>query len=63
LRFQGKMKAAYAARAKFSEDKKMALPGQHWSEKKLQDMTVRDWRIFREDFQVNPPPSTLNPPR
>ena len=46
------MKAAYAARAKFSEDKKMALPGQHWSEKKLADMTIRDWRIFREDFQI-----------
>ena len=48
-----KMKAAYASRAKFSEDKKMALPGQHWSEKTLQQMTVRDWRIFREDFQIS----------
>ena len=30
-----KLKEAYASRAKFSEDKKMALPGQHWSEKPL----------------------------
>ncbi|KAK6200004.1 Pre-mRNA-splicing ATP-dependent RNA helicase PRP28 [Scheffersomyces amazonensis] len=24
----------------------------HWSEKKLEDMTVRDWRIFKEDFSI-----------
>ena len=46
------MKEAYASRAKFSEDKKMSLPGRHWSEKKLAEMTTRDWRIFREDFQI-----------
>mmetsp|Transcript_37799 Transcript_37799/g.66605 ORF Transcript_37799/g.66605 Transcript_37799/m.66605 type:complete len:753 (+) Transcript_37799:175-2433(+) len=24
----------------------------HWTDKPVQDMTVRDWRIFREDFQI-----------
>ncbi|KAI3925937.1 hypothetical protein MKW98_028073 [Papaver atlanticum] len=26
---------------------------QHWSDKKLEDMTERDWRIFREDFNIS----------
>lgn len=26
--------------------------GKHWSEKRLEDMTDRDWRIFREDFDI-----------
>lgn len=26
--------------------------GNHWSEKSLADMTERDWRIFREDFDI-----------
>jgi ATP-dependent RNA helicase DDX23/PRP28 len=25
----------------------------HWSEKKREDMTERDWRIFREDFNIS----------
>ncbi|GKD69820.1 DEAD-box ATP-dependent RNA helicase 21-like protein [Tanacetum coccineum] len=25
----------------------------HWSDKKLEDMTDRDWRIFREDFNIS----------
>ena len=25
----------------------------HWSEKKLEEMTPRDWRIFREDFHIS----------
>ena len=28
------------------------LTGAHWSEKTLDDMTERDWRIFKEDFQI-----------
>lgn len=24
----------------------------HWSEKALEDMNERDWRIFREDFNI-----------
>ncbi|KAF3061454.1 Pre-mRNA-splicing ATP-dependent RNA helicase prp28 [Daldinia childiae] len=26
--------------------------GKHWSEKKLEDMRERDWRIFKEDFGI-----------
>ncbi|CEP63788.1 mRNA splicing protein PRP28 LALA0_S09e02520g [Lachancea lanzarotensis] len=26
--------------------------GKHWTEKSLQDMTDRDWRILREDFHI-----------
>ncbi|KAJ1425268.1 P-loop containing nucleoside triphosphate hydrolase protein [Ochromonadaceae sp. CCMP2298] len=26
--------------------------GRHWSDKKLADMAERDWRIFREDFDI-----------
>ena len=26
--------------------------GQHWSKKALKDMDSRDWRIFREDFNI-----------
>lgn len=25
----------------------------HWTEKKLDEMTERDWRIFREDFNIS----------
>lgn len=25
----------------------------HWSEKNLNEMTNRDWRIFREDFGIS----------
>jgi ATP-dependent RNA helicase DDX23/PRP28 len=28
------------------------LPGKHWSDKTLEEMTERDWRIFREDFNI-----------
>ena len=24
----------------------------HWSDKSLEDMTERDWRIFREDHEI-----------
>ena len=24
----------------------------HWSDKELQNMTERDWRIFREDYNI-----------
>jgi hypothetical protein len=44
---------AYANRAKAGTDKSMKLPGRHWQEKKLSEMTDRDWRIFREDFKIS----------
>ena len=30
----------------------MELPGRHWTDKALHEMGVRDWRIFREDFEI-----------
>ncbi|GMH12463.1 hypothetical protein Nepgr_014304 [Nepenthes gracilis] len=38
------------------EQKKQAAESrtvEHWSEKKLEEMTERDWRIFREDFDIS----------
>lgn len=48
----GGQDVAYANRAKAGTDKSMKLPGRHWQEKKLSEMTDRDWRIFREDFKI-----------
>ncbi|KAL9939571.1 hypothetical protein V8E36_001388 [Tilletia maclaganii] len=31
---------------------RQVLKEAHWSEKKLEDMKERDWRIFREDFAI-----------
>ena len=38
--------------------------GTHWSEKALSDMTARDWRIMREDFEIRVQGArTVNPLR
>lgn len=34
------------------QSEKRDLMGSHWSEKSLEAMTDRDWRIFREDFDI-----------
>jgi ATP-dependent RNA helicase DDX23/PRP28 len=34
------------------ESRKLDQLGTHWSDKELQEMTERDWRIFREDFDI-----------
>lgn len=31
---------------------KAGLDERHWTEKKLEEMKERDWRIFREDFSI-----------
>lgn len=31
---------------------KSAFAEKHWSEKRLDEMKERDWRIFREDFSI-----------
>jgi ATP-dependent RNA helicase DDX23/PRP28 len=46
-------------KAKHSKDKELeeaetAFMGVHWSEKALADMDQRDWRIFREDYDIRP---------
>lgn len=37
---------------KLSTVEKAELPTKHWSEKKLEQMKDRDWRIFKEDFNI-----------
>ncbi|XP_039115413.1 DEAD-box ATP-dependent RNA helicase 21-like isoform X1 [Dioscorea cayenensis subsp. rotundata] len=34
----------------------------HWSEKRLEEMTERDWRIFREDYGISYKGSKIPPP-
>jgi ATP-dependent RNA helicase DDX23/PRP28 len=31
---------------------KSGADARHWSEKSLEEMKDRDWRIFREDFSI-----------
>jgi ATP-dependent RNA helicase DDX23/PRP28 len=31
---------------------KAGIDERHWSEKSLEEMKERDWRIFREDFSI-----------
>ena len=37
-------------------------PELHWSEKALNDMTQRDWRIFREDYSITVRGTNVPPP-
>ncbi|GAM88796.1 hypothetical protein ANO11243_068300 [Dothideomycetidae sp. 11243] len=41
-----------AEKARIERNSRMGI-GKHWSEKKLEDMRERDWRIFKEDFQIS----------
>ena len=35
------------------KEKQVAFDDRHWSEKRLEQMTERDWRIFKEDFSIS----------
>lgn len=35
------------------KDRKQKWDDRHWSEKDLDEMTERDWRIFREDYLIS----------
>lgn len=35
------------------KEKKEAFDNRHWTQKTLAQMTERDWRIFREDFNIS----------
>lgn len=35
------------------KEKKEAFDNRHWTQKSLDQMTERDWRIFREDFNIS----------
>ncbi|XP_063926837.1 probable ATP-dependent RNA helicase DDX23 [Zophobas morio] len=46
----------FKAEREIKEQDKMAkrkLDERHWSEKALDEMTERDWRIFKEDFNIS----------
>ena len=34
------------------KEDKQKFDDRHWSEKELEKMTERDWRIFREDYNI-----------
>ncbi len=56
-RIRARTKANETFKRKILEDnsnqrKETDKIGSHWSEKELKDMTDRDWRIFREDFDI-----------
>ena len=34
------------------KEAKQRWDDRHWSQKKLEEMTDRDWRIFREDYSI-----------
>ena len=33
-------------------EEKRKWDDRHWTQKKLEEMTDRDWRIFREDYNI-----------
>uniref|UniRef100_A0A914S3R9 Uncharacterized protein n=1 Tax=Parascaris equorum TaxID=6256 RepID=A0A914S3R9_PAREQ len=35
------------------KEKKEAFDNRHWTQKTLEEMQERDWRIFREDFNIS----------
>lgn len=35
------------------KEKKQAYDDRHWTHKDLEEMTERDWRIFKEDFGIS----------
>lgn len=51
-RAQGIMEDFYRARDKAEQRANRTGLGKHWSEKALEDMRERDWRIFKEDFGI-----------
>ena len=36
-----------------TEEKKQAWDDRHWTKKSLREMTERDWRIFKEDYNIS----------
>lgn len=49
---RGKVAAALKQMQSSDGQTSMDKLGSHWSEKRLSEMTERDWRIFREDFDI-----------
>ncbi len=50
---QSSIAAAKAAMEEALPDESVPKAGSHWSEKSLSEMKERDWRIFKEDFDIH----------
>lgn len=44
------------------KEDKQKWDDRHWSEKDIEEMTERDWRIFREDYNITIKGSTFITP-
>lgn len=63
-RAKGIMEDFFKAKEKATERAEKTGLGRHWSEKGLNEMRERDWRIFKEDFGISTKGGTLpNPMR
>lgn len=63
-RAKGIMEDFFRAKEKARERAEKTGLGRHWSEKGLNEMRERDWRIFKEDFGISTKGGTLpNPMR
>ncbi|CEJ95015.1 Putative Pre-mRNA-splicing ATP-dependent RNA helicase PRP28 [[Torrubiella] hemipterigena] len=63
-RAKGIMEDFFRARDRARDRAERTGLGRHWSEKKLDEMRERDWRIFKEDFGISTKGGTLpNPMR
>lgn len=51
--FMEDMRRRREAEARGMERATIGVLGQHWRDKSLESMTERDWRIFREDFDIS----------
>ena len=47
---------------KKQKENKQKWDERHWTEKTLKDMTERDWRIFREDYNITTKGGRIPPP-
>jgi ATP-dependent RNA helicase DDX23/PRP28 len=53
LKETAKANASETLSKKLSTLEKAEMPARHWSDKSLDEMTERDWRIFKEDFNIS----------
>lgn len=45
-----------------AKDRTQRYDDRHWTDKKLPEMLDRDWRIFREDFNISTKGGRIPPP-
>ena len=54
--------SALLPRARADKEALVMAAERHWSQKRLEEMTERDWRIFKEDFEIATRGSRVPPP-